>query len=185
MNRHQNSCETLVEPTGIEPVTYALRMTRGCSGGSPSVEQASQVVGTPHAGLSADSPRLLAVAPVPAGRGAPVVRSSESAHQTPRSASPTGPGRFDNRADVCLSDSTTAELLTVRQVAERLQLSTGWVYRRIEAGDIAHVRVGQNQIRVSAPDLDGYLRRFPGIGAPEAPAAPRLAPKLRRGEGRS
>ena len=63
----------------------------------------------------------------------------------------------------------------MRQVAERLGVSTAWVYRQVEAGALGHVRVGQNQIRLTAADLEGYLARFPGIGAPAAHAEPEPA----------
>jgi excisionase family DNA binding protein len=47
-------------------------------------------------------------------------------------------------------------LLTVRQVAERLQVSTKTVYQLCERGDLAHVRVS-NAIRVAPANLDAFI----------------------------
>lgn len=49
-------------------------------------------------------------------------------------------------------------MLTVKQVAERLQVSTGCVYRQVEIGALGHCRVG-NAIRVTEADLAAYLAR--------------------------
>jgi excisionase family DNA binding protein len=55
--------------------------------------------------------------------------------------------------------------LTVREAAEQLQVSTALVYRLVESGELAHVRVS-NAIRVAPADLAVYLasRRRPGGG---------------------
>jgi excisionase family DNA binding protein len=111
------------------------------------------------------------VAPLPGGHGAPLVHGAGFVHQAVRSANHEGVGRIAPASH----GPSEAVLLTVRQVAERLHLSTGWVYRQIESGEIGHVRVGDNSIRVSAADLDRYLRRFPGIEAPARPASRKLA----------
>nr|WP_239578564.1 helix-turn-helix domain-containing protein [Archangium primigenium] len=49
-------------------------------------------------------------------------------------------------------------LLTVREVAEWLGLSTATVYRLCERGELAHVRVS-NAIRVPLESLDTFLAR--------------------------
>ena len=49
-------------------------------------------------------------------------------------------------------------LLTVREVAERLGLSTATVYRLCEEGGLPHVRVS-NAIRIRPTDLDAFLAR--------------------------
>ena len=49
------------------------------------------------------------------------------------------------------------DLLTVRDVATRLGLSTATVYALIDRGDLAHVRVSTNAIRVHPADLAAYL----------------------------
>jgi excisionase family DNA binding protein len=47
-------------------------------------------------------------------------------------------------------------LLTVREVAEHLALSTATVYAMIERGELAHARVS-NSIRITPAELDRYL----------------------------
>ncbi len=49
-------------------------------------------------------------------------------------------------------------LLNVREVAARLQVSTATVYKIVDRGEIATVRVA-NSIRVRPADLAEYLRR--------------------------
>jgi excisionase family DNA binding protein len=53
------------------------------------------------------------------------------------------------------------ELLTVREVAEELRVSSMTVYRLIKAGDLASLRVGKGY-RIRAADLDRYLGRAGG-----------------------
>jgi excisionase family DNA binding protein len=55
------------------------------------------------------------------------------------------------------TDEATGPLLTVREVAARLRLSTATVYRLCADGAIKHVRVS-NAVRIPA----GGLRRFLG-----------------------
>jgi integrase len=52
-------------------------------------------------------------------------------------------------------------LLTVRQVAETLGVSTALVYALVNRGELAHTRVS-NAIRVAPADLERYLRRYSG-----------------------
>ena len=49
-------------------------------------------------------------------------------------------------------------LLTVRQVAELLGVCTAIVYRLIDRGELAHVRVS-NAIRVKGSDLAAFLEQ--------------------------
>jgi excisionase family DNA binding protein len=49
-----------------------------------------------------------------------------------------------------------APLLTVRQVAERLGVSTATVYTLVEQGELAHVRVS-NAIRIPPPNLASFM----------------------------
>ena len=49
-------------------------------------------------------------------------------------------------------------LLTVREVAEVLKISTATVYALVKRGDLAHVRVS-NAIRVTAMALEHYVAR--------------------------
>jgi excisionase family DNA binding protein len=50
----------------------------------------------------------------------------------------------------------TRDLLTVRDVAQRLSVSTATVYKLIERGVLPHVRVS-NAIRVAPDDLARFL----------------------------
>jgi excisionase family DNA binding protein len=58
-------------------------------------------------------------------------------------------------------------LLTVPEVAERLRVSRPTVYRRIRAGEIPAIRVGNTSgaLRVPADELDAWL-----YGAPQEAA---------------
>ena len=50
----------------------------------------------------------------------------------------------------------TAQLLTVREVAATLRVSTMTVYRLIKAGDLPSTRVGKGY-RIRPTDLERYL----------------------------
>jgi excisionase family DNA binding protein len=50
----------------------------------------------------------------------------------------------------------SSELLTVREVAARLRVSTATVYKLCERGDLGHVRV-LNSIRVPPHELNRFL----------------------------
>lgn len=50
-------------------------------------------------------------------------------------------------------------LLSVRQVAERLNVSTGTVHRLIRRRDLGHVRIGERTIRIADSALQDYLER--------------------------
>jgi excisionase family DNA binding protein len=49
------------------------------------------------------------------------------------------------------------KLLTVRDVARTLRVSTATVYRLCDDGELPHLRVG-NAIRVCPEDLEDYVR---------------------------
>ena len=49
--------------------------------------------------------------------------------------------------------------MNVREVAEALGVCTAIVYRLVDVGEVAHVRVG-NAIRVAPADLTAYLAAF-------------------------
>jgi excisionase family DNA binding protein len=54
---------------------------------------------------------------------------------------------------------TTRDLLTVAEVADELRLTRESVYRRIQAGEIAAVRLGvHGPLRVPADALEQHLR---------------------------
>jgi excisionase family DNA binding protein len=48
------------------------------------------------------------------------------------------------------------DLLSMREVYQRLGMSKSWVYQRIKSGEIPSVKLGHN-IRVRREDLEGYL----------------------------
>jgi excisionase family DNA binding protein len=48
------------------------------------------------------------------------------------------------------------DLLSMREVYQRLGMSKSWVYQRIKSGEIRSVKLGHN-IRVRREDLEGYL----------------------------
>ena len=41
------------------------------------------------------------------------------------------------------ADRQTTRLLTVQDVADRLQVRAGWVYAMVEAGRLAHLKIGR------------------------------------------
>ena len=47
-------------------------------------------------------------------------------------------------------------LLTVRQAAERLEMSKSHVYRAVETGALAKVKIGSS-VRISEEDLERYI----------------------------
>jgi excisionase family DNA binding protein len=48
------------------------------------------------------------------------------------------------------------DLLSIMEVCQELGMSKGWVYRRIQSGEIPSVKLGRN-IKVRREDLEGYL----------------------------
>jgi excisionase family DNA binding protein len=50
-------------------------------------------------------------------------------------------------------------MLTVREVAERLRVSSSTVYGLCERGELPHLRVS-NAIRIRPEDLDEFLARW-------------------------
>ena len=66
-------------------------------------------------------------------------------------------------------------LLTVREVAAEMRVSTMTVYRLIRAGELPAIRVGKH-FRIKGGDLYAYLdSRIVGGGPPLPPAPPRGA----------
>ena len=61
-------------------------------------------------------------------------------------------------------------LLTVREVADMMRVSTMTVYRLIKAGDLAAIRVGKH-FRIRESDLGGYLESRIFHGGDSWPAA--------------
>jgi excisionase family DNA binding protein len=76
-------------------------------------------------------------------------------------------------------------LLTVREVAAAMRVSTMTVYRLIKAGDLPAIRVGKH-FRIKGGDLHAYLDSRivggPGIDAPPTnPPAASALPAAERG----
>jgi excisionase family DNA binding protein len=76
-------------------------------------------------------------------------------------------------------ESAGGELLTVKQVAERLQVSSSAVYQLLDAGRLACHRIGTGRgaIRVSESDLESFLAACRQERQEPMAAAPRV--KLR------
>ena len=55
------------------------------------------------------------------------------------------------------AESQAAQLLSVEEVCEVLEMGKSWVYRKIRSGDIPSVKLG-GAIKVSRADLDGYVK---------------------------
>ena len=62
------------------------------------------------------------------------------------------------------------ELLTVREVADTMRVSTMTVYRLIRGGDLPATRVGKH-FRIPTRDLEGYLESQSTRGGDAWPAA--------------
>lgn len=63
------------------------------------------------------------------------------------------------RENAAASSPASQRLLTVEEVAERLQISTYGVRDRVLYGAIPHVRLGHS-IRVRPVDVDAYTDRY-------------------------
>lgn len=56
------------------------------------------------------------------------------------------------------------EYLTIRQVAERLQVSTKTISRRIEDGSLSAIRLGSKTIRIEESELKRYVDENRRVG---------------------
>lgn len=74
-------------------------------------------------------------------------------------------------AAVCriLVPSVSPGLLTVRDVARQLNVSTATVYKLVSSGQLAHVRIS-NAIRVDQEDLGTFLLRGRGPRVKHGPS---------------
>lgn len=134
--------ETLNEAGSLPDGRSRFRTCDPCrvkpSGALSGVTSASQPVPTIRASGATGVHRSQPVPPVAKAFGATVVQPAGGA---PRLRS------VDGGAD---------RLLTVREVAERLGVSTATVYKLVERGELAHVRVS-NAIRFTRGDLERFL----------------------------
>lgn len=48
-------------------------------------------------------------------------------------------------------------ILTLKQVGDRLQVSESWLYRKVKAGILPHIKIG-GVIRVAERDLDNWIK---------------------------
>lgn len=48
------------------------------------------------------------------------------------------------------------QVLTINEMAKKLKVSNGWLYRKIRSGDIPSIRIG-GVIRVMEQDLERWL----------------------------
>jgi len=138
-----------VEPTGIEPVTCALRMQANQAVSLVTASQAFVNIGIVDPGFATGS---LAFSPV----------ISTFRAGTGHSVNPEPGARPDCTGAGSAPRPPAAQpaaLLTVRDVAARLRVSTARVYALIESGELTHLRLGNNTIRVSEADLAAYLAR--------------------------
>lgn len=51
----------------------------------------------------------------------------------------------------------TERLLTVGEVAERLRMAKGSIYRWISQGKLRHVKLGHRAVRVRVSDLEAFI----------------------------
>ena len=50
-------------------------------------------------------------------------------------------------------------ILTLKQVGEKLQVSESWLYRKVKSGVLPHIRIGRTgPIRVRESELEKWLR---------------------------
>ncbi len=70
-------------------------------------------------------------------------------------------------APVMQADVTAGvgRLLTVKEAAGRLRISTATVYGLCARGELGHVRISTNAIRILEEDLIGFVRRRVGRGS--------------------
>lgn len=144
LNPRPMHCEGIAEWSPVAPI-----LSHPCQPGEIS-----------HPGPAAVSHPLPSGPTRPDSRGAPMVRRNGATHQGARSASAGGSGRPPH---------DPADLLTVKQVGERLQVGRMWVRRRLESGELTGIRLApQSPLMISSSELNAYLKRFPGI-VPTAP----------------
>lgn len=70
-------------------------------------------------------------------------------------------------------DVAMGPLLTVKNAAERLKVSTATVYALCESGRLAFLRISTHSIRIAAADLEAYARaqRAEGVARARSPSS--------------
>jgi excisionase family DNA binding protein len=51
-------------------------------------------------------------------------------------------------------------LITIRQAAERLSVSTKTIYRRIKDGSLPVVKISEKDYRIDVKDLEAYIEKL-------------------------
>ena len=51
-------------------------------------------------------------------------------------------------------------LITIRQAAERLSVSTKTIYRRIKDGSLPAVKLSERDYRIDEKDLDAFIQKL-------------------------
>ncbi len=51
-------------------------------------------------------------------------------------------------------------LITIRQAAERLSVSTKTIYRRIKDGSLPVVKISEKDYRIDERDLEAFIQRL-------------------------
>lgn len=169
--KHQNGSDSSWRRRGLNSRPMHCESKAEVSPVVPPLHTASQSVEIPRAARGSNSTPLHRDLPRPAGRGAPMVRGRALAHHDAQNAKAGGPGR------------SAEGLLSAREVARRLNMSVGWVYRRIDSGDLEGTRAEPaGPLLVTEEALADYLQRFPGV-APPAPPEPPAKPAARARKG--
>jgi excisionase family DNA binding protein len=57
---------------------------------------------------------------------------------------------------------TAADLVTIRQAAERLAVSVDTIYRLVKRGELDLVHIGAGS-RITVPSIEAYLRRIGAV----------------------
>ena len=121
---------------GVEPSTYGLR---GQAESLSPPHTATQARAITTSGRRPTLTPTLPGAPSTTGRVAPVWPQSTGVR-------------------LRVLDGGVRNLLSVRQVAERLSVSTATVYRLAERGELPHLRLS-NAVRVAPADLEAFIDR--------------------------
>jgi excisionase family DNA binding protein len=133
----------LMGPAGFEPATPTVSTGAGASDGFSSPVTPSHPADNTGPAASPAVHRLAPAGTATTPHGAPVVRVPVA-----------------SRAQLHAIQGGAGRLLTVRDVAERLAVSTATVYALCERGELPHLRVS-NAIRIRPDDLKAFIAGGP------------------------
>lgn len=140
---------------------------RDSVGGSPSSERKisneAAMLDSGRTQVRTVDPRLVRASSrvLPGASGTPTVRHGSrvrggvDSHRSPANA-PGGPGSGPIRPHLRAVGSGVVALLSVREVAARLKVSTASIYKLCDSGQLAHSRIG-SAIRISEDALADFL----------------------------